>query len=258
MFRGVRRLDTILVSLILLAVCTRSTFAVVSCEDARLRCAYRTGCGMALQHYLTRCSSVLRGAVNGCPEICLHALVALTSTDEGKELMTCDCAPDDHLCIQSKQGVEVCRPSVMTEMNNTRVSCRIATWICNADALCSKALEYYNHFCKSMFHGKKCTHRCRNSIDILRRQEKAAKLNTCICDGVEDYDCKAIHRNMNWLCFGKIHHDYHDTTKKTLGDTRSNAIQRTNAKGRGAGVATLVERTTLTLMSTFLLALLVR
>lgn len=101
-------------------------------------------------------------------------------------------------------------------------------------------------------------HRCRNSINILRRQEKAAKLNTCICDGAEDFDCKGIHRNMNWLCFGKIYHDYHDTAKKILGDTRSNEIQRSNANGRGAGVATLVSWTTLTLISTFFLALLAR
>lgn len=88
MFRGVERLRTTLVSLLLLTVCTTSISAVMSCEDARLRCAYRSGCGMALQQYLTRCSSVLGGAVGGCPEICLHALIALTSTDEGKELMT--------------------------------------------------------------------------------------------------------------------------------------------------------------------------
>ncbi|XP_012263320.1 growth arrest-specific protein 1-like isoform X2 [Athalia rosae] len=259
MSRTVARLDTALASLILLALCTTCTFAAMSCVDANLRCAYRSGCGMALQQYLTKCSSDLQGdAVRVCPESCLHALIALTSTDEGKELMTCECATDEHLCIQSKQRVEVCRPSVMTVMNNTRVSCRIATGICGADALCSTALEYYNGFCRSMFHGRKCTYRCRNSINILRRQEKAAKLNTCICDGAEDYDCKGIHRNMNRLCFGKIHHDYHETTK-IINDPRSDEIQRNNnAYSRGAGVTTLVRRTTLTLTSTFLLAQLAR
>ena len=58
------------------------------CDDARLRCAYRTGCGRALQHYLTRCASVLQGDGNECPENCQHALIGLMSTDEGKELMT--------------------------------------------------------------------------------------------------------------------------------------------------------------------------
>ena len=65
-----------------------SANATMSCDDARMRCAYRTGCGRALQHYITRCASVLQGDVRDCPEMCQHALVALMSTDEGKELMT--------------------------------------------------------------------------------------------------------------------------------------------------------------------------
>ncbi|KAJ8673749.1 hypothetical protein QAD02_005011 [Eretmocerus hayati] len=182
------------------------------CDDARLRCAYRTGCGRALQHYLTRCASVLHGDVDECPEICQHAIVALMSTDQGKDLTSCACSKEDSLCQRSKQRAEVCRASVTATMNRTRVSCRVATWICNADALCSTALQYYNENCKRMFHGKKCTKRCRNSINILRRQEKAAKLNTCFCDGAEEYDCKAIHRNMDELCFNKPHiqHNYEE------------------------------------------------
>ncbi|KAK0181353.1 hypothetical protein PV327_003645 [Microctonus hyperodae] len=195
--------------------------APIRCEDARLKCAYRTGCGRALQQYLTSCAAVFQGDSNICHESCQHALIALTSTDEGKELMTCECAKEDIMCLKTKERVEICRSSVNSAMNRTRVSCRIATWICNADALCSTALYYYNGFCKSMFHGKKCTHRCRNSIDILTRQEKAAKLNTCICDGAEDYDCKGIHYNMNLLCFGKILHEYNNVL---LPDTRTNEV----------------------------------
>ncbi|KAG8336310.1 1,3-beta-glucanosyltransferase gas1 [Homalodisca vitripennis] len=60
----------------------------VSCEEARLKCAYRTGCGMALQNYIVGCSTVLRDSAGACPESCQHALIALTSTDEGKDLMT--------------------------------------------------------------------------------------------------------------------------------------------------------------------------
>lgn len=62
-----------------------------SCEEARLKCAYRTGCGMALQNYMVGCSSVLRDSGDHCPEACQHALIALTSTDEGKDLMTVSC-----------------------------------------------------------------------------------------------------------------------------------------------------------------------
>lgn len=100
----------------------------------------------------------------------------------------------------------------MKSISEPVVSCRVAQWICSADALCSTALDYYNHYCRSMFHGKKCTSRCNNSISILRRQEKAAKLSMCKCDGLEDYDCVAIQKNMNRLCAQK-HPHYHDTTK---------------------------------------------
>lgn len=98
----------------------------------------------------------------------------------------------------------MCRPQVLiANKNETVVSCRVAQWICAADALCTTALDYYNRFCRLMFHGKKCTHRCMNSISILRRQDKAAKLNSCKCDGFEDYDCPQIQSNMAKLCFHK-------------------------------------------------------
>ncbi|XP_031784899.1 growth arrest-specific protein 1 [Nasonia vitripennis] len=204
--------------------------ATVSCDDARLRCAYRTGCGRALQHYLTLCASSLQGGVNDCPEICQHALIGLMSTDEGKELMMCDCAENDVMCKFSKQRAEICRASVTATMNRTRVSCRVATWICIADTLCSTALQYYNENCKRMFHGKKCTKRCRNSINILRRQEKAEKLNTCYCDGIEEYDCTAIHRNMDELCFNKpAQHNYREQQLGAAGGAAS------GGGGKGTG-----------------------
>ncbi|XP_063982243.1 growth arrest-specific protein 1-like [Diachasmimorpha longicaudata] len=204
---------------------TNTTSASISCEDARVKCAYRTGCGAALQQYVTNCATDLRGRVTSCPETCLLALIALMSTDEGKQLTSCTCDESDNMCIKSKQRVEVCRVSVLSALNKTRVSCKIATTICNADTMCSTALSYYHLHCRSMIHGRKCTHRCKNSIDILSRQEKAAKLNTCICDGAEAYECQAIHRNMNYLCFGKNHHDYHEV-KSTVHDTRTNEVSR--------------------------------
>ncbi|KAJ8954813.1 hypothetical protein NQ314_007016 [Rhamnusium bicolor] len=123
--------------------------------------------------------------------------------------MTCECS--DQYCEDQKQRSEICRPQVMRSMNEPIVPCRVAQWICAADALCSTALDYYNRYCKAMFHGKKCTPRCHNSINILRRQEKAAKLTTCKCDGLEDYDCYAIQRNMDKLCFHK-HSRHHNKT----------------------------------------------
>lgn len=54
-----------------------------------------------------------------------------------------------------------------------------------------------------MFYGRKCSFRCKNSIAILKKQEKAAKLDTCRCNGKEEYDCPRIRANMAKLCFNK-------------------------------------------------------
>ncbi|CAB0014322.1 unnamed protein product, partial [Nesidiocoris tenuis] len=54
-----------------------------------------------------------------------------------------------------------------------------------------------------MFLGKRCSGRCENSINILRRQAKAAKLESCECTGREDYDCLGIRKNMDTMCFLK-------------------------------------------------------
>ncbi|KAG5878998.1 hypothetical protein JTB14_017408 [Gonioctena quinquepunctata] len=123
--------------------------------------------------------------------------------------MDCECS--DQFCQDQKDRADICRPLVLQTMRALVVPCRVAQWICAADALCSKAFEFYNDYCKAMFHGKKCTPRCNNSINILRRQTKAAKLKTCKCDGMEDYDCHGIQRNMDKLCFHK-HSRHHNRT----------------------------------------------
>ncbi|GAB6022866.1 hypothetical protein CHUAL_006964 [Chamberlinius hualienensis] len=193
--------------LLISPVITASTSGEVTCEVARLKCAYRMGCGMALQNYLVGCADVMSGRIKRCSDLCKKALIALTSTEEGQNLMKCDCEGQE-FCEETKQRVEVCRPEVMrANEENSVVSCSVAQWICMADPLCSTAVEYYRRLCRSMFQGRKCTMRCNNSIAILNRQEKAAKLKTCMCDGTEDYDCQNIKLNMDRLCF---HRNYHN------------------------------------------------
>lgn len=121
---------------------------------------------------------------------------------------------------------------MLANRNETIVSCTVAHWICAADIECSTALEYYNRYCKSMFHGKKCTHRCLNSISILRRQEKAAKLNTCKCDGEENFDCKRIQSNMAKLCFHRKEVPPSSTTEPA-GDVETNVIRKESSSGCG-------------------------
>ncbi|KAJ8942603.1 hypothetical protein NQ318_006233 [Aromia moschata] len=205
----------------------------IPCEEARLKCAYRMGCGMALQNYLVGCSSVLQGPYpTHCPEICQHSLIALLSTEEGNDLMKCECS--DEYCEDQKDRSEVCRPQVMHSMNQVVVPCRVAQWICAADAECSTAFDYYNRYCRAMFHGKKCTARCHNSISILRRQEKATKLTVCRCDGTEDYDCRAIQRNMDKLCFHQRHnktHHHHQQPQQPKGETVPTVVLVSGCEG---------------------------
>lgn len=114
----------------------------------------------------------------------------------------CECG--NNVCQETKQKLEICRPHVMRAVkNDTIVTCEVAQWICAADATCSKALEYYHKYCQSMFSGRKCSFRCKNSIAILRKQEKAAKLDTCRCNGREEYNCPQIRVNMAKLCFNE-------------------------------------------------------
>ncbi len=112
---------------------------------------------------------------------------------------------------------------------DTVVSCTAAQWICAADPLCSTALEYYNRFCGAMFRGRRCTKRCLNSIKILQRQRASSKLESCRCDGSEDFDCPGVKNNMDRLCFGKGSEEELNNEIEDGGKTKS-GVERTNVK----------------------------
>jgi hypothetical protein len=59
----------------------------VSCNEARLTCAYRAGCGLALQNYVLGCSDLVKGTSKTCNTHCRHSLIALMSTPEGQRMM---------------------------------------------------------------------------------------------------------------------------------------------------------------------------
>ena len=59
----------------------------VGCDIAQLKCAYRAGCGLALQNYMLGCAEVAGGRTEACNTHCRHSLIALMSTHEGKRLM---------------------------------------------------------------------------------------------------------------------------------------------------------------------------
>ncbi|XP_054159571.1 growth arrest-specific protein 1-like [Oppia nitens] len=173
------------------------------CDIARTKCAYRMGCGFSLHGYMVDCADLIAGRTNKCQPACQRALIALMSTEEGQELVDCEC-DGSKFCELNKERIEVCRASVVAAIaEDSVVSCSTARWICLADPVCSTALDFYHRFCRGLFDGRRCTPRCNNSLSILDRQEKASKLKTCFCDGSEDFPCQRIKDNTERLCFGK-------------------------------------------------------
>lgn len=196
-----------------------------TCAEAKIRCALRSGCGMALQNYMLGCADLMGGRVDHCDEYCKNALIALTSTEEGHDLM--DCACGNEYCRETKARVEVCREEVLAANSDTTVvSCSVAHWICAADTLCSTAIGFYDRLCRRMFIGKGCSYRCNNSISILQRQEKAAKLETCVCDGSEPFDCQGIKRNMARLCFHEFDEEEMEKEEEETNEVDTTSVSK--------------------------------
>lgn len=79
-----------------------------------------------------------------------------------------------------------------------------------------------------------------NSISILRRQEKAAKLNECYCDGPDDHECIDIQRNMQELCFDRANKRHKSKSSSTSSSSSnssstSSAEVAVNGDDRGGG-----------------------
>ena len=118
------------------------------------------------------------------------------------------------------------------------VSCTEARWICSSDAECGKALEWYNLYCRAMFHGRKCTQRCKNSLNILQRQHKSNKLTQCKCQNNELFDqfeCQTIKDNMKTLCFEpdiiEENEDNIDDIKEEINEIDSEEKPQKTSKG---------------------------
>lgn len=153
---------------------------------------------------MVECSSLIAGQTDRCHRRCENALVSLVSSEEGAELVKCDCEGSLY-CEKSKQRIEVCRKAVFSATaKDTIVSCTTARWICMADATCRTALQFYHKFCRNLIKENKCSFRCKNSLSILERQEKASKLRTCYCEGNEDFPCYRIKYNTERYCHGRI------------------------------------------------------
>lgn len=179
-----------------------------SCDIVKSKCSSRVGCGMALHTFFLGCNDLLYGDTTECSVQCIRALISLLSTEDqiGVEFTECDCEGDES-CAVRKQRIEVCTSSVLeaikTLNDSSVVSCTLARWLCEADSSCLTALTYYINHCESLLDGIKCTSRCNNSLSILYRQAKAAKLINCACEGNEEFDCVRIRQNTERLCFNR-------------------------------------------------------
>ena len=144
-----------------------------------------------------------RGAKNDDCKFSSICVAAYYFPNSNFNVFQCNCDGDSE-CVTAKLKIEACRDSVTyATRNDTVVSCTEARWICFSDAECGKALEYYHLLCRSMFRGRKCSERCKNSLNILKRQEKAAKLQLCQCEPderIDEFSCQEIKDNMNTLC----------------------------------------------------------
>ena len=59
----------------------------VPCDVAQTKCAFRSGCSLALQNYALGCLTLVKGQTEVCNSHCRHSLIALMSTVEGQRLM---------------------------------------------------------------------------------------------------------------------------------------------------------------------------
>src|SRR5882724_1397642 len=108
------------------------------------------GCGFSSHGYMVDCADLIAGRTNKCQPACQRSLIALTSTEEGQELIECECE-GSKFCELNKERIQVCRASVFAAVaEGSIVSCSTARWICLADTVCSTALDFFHRFCRGL------------------------------------------------------------------------------------------------------------
>ncbi|KAH6926872.1 hypothetical protein HPB50_022641 [Hyalomma asiaticum] len=188
-----------------------------TCAEAEQDCIGRLTCGMAFHGHRLDCKRELAGRTPGrCSVHCRQSLVSLASTEEGYAYIGCECEGDD-FCRALRLRLAPCwwqKPcssststaaanatgfqlsggltspsssasSSSTTSSSARPQCSQLAQDCVADPVCSVAWDYYRRFCHEVLDGvaDNCSTRCRNSVRILMRMEKAHRLLDCACGG---------------------------------------------------------------------------
>ncbi|KAL1429808.1 hypothetical protein MTO96_015671 [Rhipicephalus appendiculatus] len=170
---------------------------------------------MAFHGHRLDCKRELAGRTPGrCSVHCRQSLVSLASTEEGYAYIGCECGEDDFCralrlrlapcwwqkpCAASTSTVTangtgfqlsgglttLSSPSSPPSSSSARPQCSQLAQDCVEDPVCSVAWDYYRRFCHEVLDGlaDNCSTRCRNSVRILMRMEKAHRLLDCACDG---------------------------------------------------------------------------
>ncbi|XP_029107883.1 growth arrest-specific protein 1 [Scleropages formosus] len=168
------------------------------CWQAVLRCQQESDCELAYTQYLAACEANIRGHRRHCPSHCIGALVRLNETRSGPDLETCDCGQDAQ-CRRTKRAIEPCLPR-RYPTDRAGIGCTEARQRCEEEPGCQALLTDYLSSCGQLFNGRRCTIKCRSTIERLLSVPSGALLSRCVCDGVERPFCQVVKENMEKLC----------------------------------------------------------
>ncbi|KAG7277357.1 hypothetical protein CRUP_025597 [Coryphaenoides rupestris] len=174
--------------LLLLAAVASLLDAELVCWQAVLRCHDERECELAYRQYLAACDGNLRGTRSQCPSHCIGALIRLNHTRGGPGLETCDCARDAEYTAGGGGG------------GDPGIGCTEARQRCEEDGGCHASLAAYLSYCGQLFNGRKCSSRCKATIQQMLFIPSGVLLNRCVCDGVERPFCEVVKENMSKLC----------------------------------------------------------
>lgn len=176
----------------------RSLDAQLICWQALFRCHGEPECELAYSQYMAACEGNLRGTRRQCPSHCINALIRLNSTRSGPDLETCDCAKDQD-CHSAKRAIEPCLPR-RHPSDAGGIGCMEARQRCEEDGGCHASLTAYLSHCGQLFNGRKCSSRCKATIQQMLFIPNGMLLNRCVCDGEERPFCEVVKENMSRLC----------------------------------------------------------
>ncbi|XP_045215559.1 uncharacterized protein LOC123565850 [Mercenaria mercenaria] len=177
----------------------------MSCVDVKHLCMEKVGCSMAWHNYHIHCQNAIDGDVQTCTVSCQRAITVLLSAQDGIGRLFTNCSCNVLGVLDScdeQRRLNFCSQFVLdlleTLDDSAVVGCSAARIMCEADAACHTAFQMYMSQCESMIKGLECKKECEDSLNQLYKENRAAKLKSCICDNDPEYkDCETVHRNMN-------------------------------------------------------------